>query len=485
MAINIKKIEARVDFYLWTAPKVELYISPAFIQEDRTFSTSLQEYLEECPYHKLVYTEFLINDLSILTSEGGLDKTFRKVRQVCSQKMSELNTGCRFVANYPNGLSLEENLSISLVWRDLFAGFCIDLETVQNSRGLIEELQGRGALINVVVFRADQLVKRSTADYPVLPTRRVLIQELAAVSEEELEYIFGELPADYQLTVSLKWNELELVGNKLHILYTRGVCFYLSRDSSDMTPSLSDMIRTLPVTLGDASQLVHNGYEIASLSVYEESRFLDMLRLTDMRYAVRTPPKRVAIFGKRDTQPDTPAYKIAHEIALGVVSRGFQVITGGYVGIMEAANSGALLGENNINGESMSEGILSPSIFFRNIRGNKSLSKRYVTHGVNQRTDKLVEDSSVLVVMPGGVGTLTEFMVALGMTAVDSHDKLPGYPRVILACRDPWQSMVETSWELINGNLSQLECVEYFDTAEEAIEMVESKYELLVKSTQF
>ena len=351
--------------------------------------------------------------------------------------------------------------------------------------GLIEELQSRGARINAVVFRADQLVKRCTADYPVLPTTRVLIQELAAVSEEELEYIFGELPSDYQLTMSLKWNELELVGNKLHILFTRGVCFYLSRHSSETTPSLSDMIRILPVNLGEASQLVHNAYEIASLSVYEESRFLDMLRLTDMRYAVRTPPKRVAIFGKRDTPPDVPAYKIAHEIALGVVSRGFQVITGGYVGIMEAANSGAILGEKNFNGESMSEGILSPSLFFRNIKGNKSLSKRYVTHGVNQRTDKLVEDSSILIVMPGGVGTLTEFMVALGMSAIDSNDKLPGYPRVILACRDPWQGMVETSWELINGNVSQLECVEYFDTAEEAIEMVESKYELLVKSTQF
>ncbi|KAI6662006.1 Deaminase [Oopsacas minuta] len=396
--------------------------------------------------------------------------------------MSSLTTGCRFVCKYPNSLNLKLNLSISKLWRDLFAGFCVDFETIQHSNEIIEELQGSGAQISCIVIRAEQLVKLSTNDFPILPTNRILLQDLSTVSQAELEDIFNELPSHYKLTLSVKQNELEVVSNILHLLFGRGICFCLSRESIDTEP-LSDIMRTLSINLNEASQLIHNAYKIGSLSVYEESRFLDILRLTDMRYAVRTPPKRVAIFGGRDTKPDVHAYKIAHEIALSIASKGFKVITGAYVGIMEAANSGAIIGEKKCSGEYMSEGILSPTLFFRNIKGNKSMSKRYVTHGLNQRTDKLVEDSSILIAMPGGVGTLAELLVGLGMTTVDALYSVPGFPRAIIACRDPWQVVLETSWELMKGSSDrrQLKYVEYFDTVEEAVQLVEKNYELLVK----
>ena len=473
-----KKIEDRLSFYLWTAPKVELYVAPAFTQTDKPFEICLEEYLEDCPYSNLVYTEFLLCDPTVLTADSNT--IVRKV----SRAMSDLTTGCRFSVMFPNKLSLKDNIKFSLKWRDLFIGFCVDFETFLHSNGVVRELEDSGALITAVVTKAKQLAQIDKESFPILPTDRIILQDLTAVSDKELDIIFSEiLPSNYQLILSIRQDEFLLVAKKLHLLFARGICFYLSRQSTDTDPPLTDMIRPLVITLKEAGQLIHNGYEIASLSVYEKSHFLDMLRLTDIRYSIYTPPKRVAIFGRRYTKPEESSYQMAYEISLAVASKGFHVITGGYVGIMEAANAGAIQGEKKGNSKLLSEGVLCPTLFSSRLKGNDSLSKRYVTHGINQRTDKLVEESSILVVMPGSIGTFTELLVAVSMSSIDSCYHLPGFPRAVIACRDPWQSVLESSWNLMNAPDYQIDSIDFFDTAEEAVELVEKKYEWIVKST--
>jgi len=49
----------------------------------------------------------------------------------------------------------------------------------------------------------------------------------------------------------------------------------------------------------------------------------------------------VSIFGSARTQPDSPYYQVAEEIATLLVAKGYGVITGGGPGIMEAGNKGA------------------------------------------------------------------------------------------------------------------------------------------------
>src|ERR1700729_4626393 len=50
----------------------------------------------------------------------------------------------------------------------------------------------------------------------------------------------------------------------------------------------------------------------------------------------------VSIFGSARSKPDDPEYILAHTIAKKLAERGFSIITGGGMGIMEAGNKGAL-----------------------------------------------------------------------------------------------------------------------------------------------
>src|SRR6056300_129349 len=52
----------------------------------------------------------------------------------------------------------------------------------------------------------------------------------------------------------------------------------------------------------------------------------------------------VSIFGSARTKPNEPFYQEAVDIAEKIVAHGFGVITGGGLGIMEAANRGAQKG---------------------------------------------------------------------------------------------------------------------------------------------
>src|SRR6201996_9171521 len=49
----------------------------------------------------------------------------------------------------------------------------------------------------------------------------------------------------------------------------------------------------------------------------------------------------VSVFGSARTRRESPEYKLAEEIAAGLVRAGYAVITGGGPGVMEAANKGA------------------------------------------------------------------------------------------------------------------------------------------------
>ncbi len=118
----------------------------------------------------------------------------------------------------------------------------------------------------------------------------------------------------------------------------------------------------------------------------------------------------VTIFGSARTTVDNPFYKKAVELSDKLGERGFNIITGGGPGIMEAANKGAYQHKQNVH--SIGLNIELPE----EQAGNPFTTKSQRFDYFFSRKVMLVKYSMAYVIFPGGFGTLDEFFEALTLT---------------------------------------------------------------------
>jgi len=114
----------------------------------------------------------------------------------------------------------------------------------------------------------------------------------------------------------------------------------------------------------------------------------------------------VTIFGSARTKENDKYYKLTLELSSMLAEKGFNIMSGGGPGIMEAANKGAFTYKNV---ESIGLNIDLPFEQSRNQYTTKELSFDYFF----SRKVMLVKYSMAYVIVPGGFGTLDELFEAL------------------------------------------------------------------------
>ncbi len=113
----------------------------------------------------------------------------------------------------------------------------------------------------------------------------------------------------------------------------------------------------------------------------------------------------VTIFGSARTKKNTKYYNQAKKLASLLANRGYNIMTGGGPGIMEAANKGA----HEYDVESIGLNIDLPFEQKLNPYTSKELTFDYFF----SRKVMLVKYSMAYVIFPGGFGTLDELFEAL------------------------------------------------------------------------
>jgi len=139
----------------------------------------------------------------------------------------------------------------------------------------------------------------------------------------------------------------------------------------------------------------------------------------------------VSVFGSARTQRGATDYKLAEEIAAGLVGAGYAVITGGGPGIMEAANKGAA----EAGGVSVGLGIELPMESGLNDYVNVGVEFRYFF----VRKTIFVKYSQAFVVLPGGFGTMDELFEALTLVATGKITMFP----IVLVGSDYWAPLLD------------------------------------------
>ena len=172
----------------------------------------------------------------------------------------------------------------------------------------------------------------------------------------------------------------------------------------------------------------------------------------------------VSIFGSARTPPAHPQYQAAQETAALLAKAGFEIITGGGPGIMEAANRGAI----EAGGISVGCNIELP--FEQKPNPYQTLSVTFKYFFV--RKTMFIKYSNAFVIFPGGFGTLDELFEAL--TLIQTR-KIRNFP-VVLFGSEFWGGMLE--W--IKGpmlaeakiNAPDLDLLHITDSPAEAVDII-------------
>jgi uncharacterized protein (TIGR00730 family) len=147
--------------------------------------------------------------------------------------------------------------------------------------------------------------------------------------------------------------------------------------------------------------------------------------------SLATVTKGVSVFGSARTKETDENYIAARETGKLLAEAGFEVITGGGPGIMEAANRGAY------EAKKMSIGcnIELPFEQKPNPYQTKSLTFKYFF----VRKTMFIKYSNAYIIFPGGFGTLDELFEAL--TLIQTR-KIRNFP-VVLFNSQYWRGMLQ------------------------------------------
>ena len=130
---------------------------------------------------------------------------------------------------------------------------------------------------------------------------------------------------------------------------------------------------------------------------------------------------RVAIFGSARIKPNDDVYRRVYRLAKEVGRHGFDVVTGGGPGLMEAANAGHEEGDKNHRSDKIGLTIQLPW----EADANKHLEMKQHFNKFSGRLDTFMALSNVAVIVPGGIGTCLELFYCWQLIQVRHIHPIP------------------------------------------------------------
>ena len=142
----------------------------------------------------------------------------------------------------------------------------------------------------------------------------------------------------------------------------------------------------------------------------------------------------ITIFGGSQPQPGSPAYVQAYELGKMLALAGHTVLTGGYMGTMEAASRGA----NEAGGHVI--GVTCVDIeAWRGSSANAWVQEERRFATLQERLNELILACDAAIALPGGPGTLAEIALTWNLMIVDS---IPAKPLILVGAG--WKTTLET-----------------------------------------
>lgn len=208
---------------------------------------------------------------------------------------------------------------------------------------------------------------------------------------------------------------------------------------------------------------------MAQIIADQDDHNLDNQYLKDETYVNHF---RVAIFGSARTKPEHEYYKQIFELAKAVGQHGFDVITGGGPGLMDAANAGHQAGCMDMDSHSIGLTIQLP---WEN-KPNRHLDLHEHFNRFSDRLDEFLILSNAAIFTHGGIGTGLELFYVWQHIQVKHISPIP-----MILVGSMWNGLVQ--WLTLNPLKLGLISPEDFqglyvtNSNEEAMEIVLAAHE--------
>jgi uncharacterized protein (TIGR00730 family) len=153
---------------------------------------------------------------------------------------------------------------------------------------------------------------------------------------------------------------------------------------------------------------------------------------------------RVTVFGGSSPKPGQPAYEQAQMLGHLLGQAGHTVLTGGYIGTMEAVSRGAAEAGAHVIGVTCSE-IEN----WRPVHPNRWVIEEQRFATLHERLHALMTGCDAAIALPGGPGTLAEIAYTWNHLIIDAIS-----PRPLILVGRAWQETIRFFLTSMDGYVS-------------------------------
>jgi uncharacterized protein (TIGR00730 family) len=172
----------------------------------------------------------------------------------------------------------------------------------------------------------------------------------------------------------------------------------------------------------------------------------------------------ITVYGGSYPKEGDLAYEEARELGHLLAEAGHSVLTGGYIGTMEAVSRGAYESGGHVIGVTCDDienwRAIKPNVWIKEERRFKTLQ---------ERLNALIQSCDAAIALPGGPGTLTEIALTWNLMIVES---LPRRPLILVGAG--WQAVLNQFMTSFDQYLPahQRELLQYSPDVKTAVKLV-------------
>lgn len=175
----------------------------------------------------------------------------------------------------------------------------------------------------------------------------------------------------------------------------------------------------------------------------------------------------ITVFGGSQPQVGSKAYASAQELGRLLAQRGHIVLTGGYMGTMEAVSRGAAEVGGHVIGVTCEE-----IERWRGVGANQWVIEEWKRETLIQRLQALIENCDSALALPGGPGTLTEISLMWNLMIIGSLQRRP-----LILIGEGWQTVFDQVFLTLGeySSQSQRELLQFAQDIKSAVDIIERK----------